>query len=138
VTTAFTASTTVERPAPEVWARLTDWPSAPAWMSGVDSVRVSGSELTFRARGRDRAGRVEVVEPGRVVVVHSAQGGVTAAYTYTCVPDGERTRVTLTADCRAGGVWRPFGGLLRAVIRRADGGQLDALKRAVESSSSSG
>ena len=131
MTTAFTASTTVERPAPEVWARLTDWPAASAWMSGVDSVRVSGSELTFRARGRDRAGRVEVVEPGRTVVVRSTQGGVTAAYTYTCLPDGDRTRVTLTADCRAGGVWRPFG-LLRAAIRRADGGQLTALKRVVE------
>lgn len=134
MTTAFTASTTVERPAPEVWARLTDWPAASAWMSGVDSVRVSGSELTFRARGRDRAGRVEVVEPGRTVVVRSTQGGVTAAYTYTCVPDGDRTRVTLTADCRAGGVWRPFGGLLRAAIRRADGGQLANLKRVVEAS----
>jgi hypothetical protein len=100
----------------------------------VDSVRVSGSELTFRARGRDRAGRVEVVEPGRTVVVRSTQGGVTAAYTYTCVPDGDRTRVILTADCRAGGVWRPFGGLLRAAIRRADGGQLANLKRVVEAS----
>ena len=132
MTTAFTATTTVERPTPHVWARLTDWPAAPAWMPGVQSVRVEGTRLTFQARGRERDGRVEVVEPGRTVVVHSAQGGVTAAYTYTCEPDGDRTRVTLTADCRAGGVWRPFAGLLRAAIRRADGGQLDAFKRVVE------
>jgi carbon monoxide dehydrogenase subunit G len=134
VTTAFTATATVERPAPEVWARLTDWPTAPAWMPGVESVRVDGARLTFRARGRERSGRFEVVEPGRTVVVHSAQGGVTAAYTYTCEPDGDRTRVTLAADCRAGGVWRPFGALLRAAIRRADGGQLAAFKRVVETS----
>jgi carbon monoxide dehydrogenase subunit G len=133
VTTAFTASATIERPAPEVWARLTDWPAAPAWMPGVQSLRVSGSELTFQARGRDRTGRIEVVEPGRTVVLRSARGGVTAAYTYTCVPDGDRTRVTLTADCVAAGAWRPFGGLLRAAIRRADGGQLAAFKRVVES-----
>lgn len=132
MTTAFTASTTVERPAPEVWERLTDWPAAAAWMPGVESVRVEGTRLTFRARGRERTGRIEVLEPGRSVVVHSAQGGVTAAYTYTCEPDGDRTRVTLTADCRAGGMWRPFGGLLRAVIRRADGGQLADFKRVVE------
>lgn len=132
MTTAFTASATIERPAAEVWTRLTDWPAAPAWMPGVDSIRVHGAELTFRARGRDRTGRVEIVEPGRTVVVHSAQGGVTAAYTYTCEPDGSRTRVTLTADCRAGGVWRPFAGLLRAALRRADGGQIDALKQAIE------
>jgi carbon monoxide dehydrogenase subunit G len=132
VTTAFTASATIERPAAEVWTRLTDWPAAPAWMPGTDSIRVNGSELTFRARGRDRTGRVEVVEPGRTVVVHSAQGAVTAAYTYVLEPDGDRTRVTLTADCHAGGVWRPFAGLLRAAIRRADGGQVDALKRTIE------
>jgi hypothetical protein len=38
----------------------------------------------------------------------------------------------LTADCRAGGVWRPFAGLLRAAIRRADSGQVSALKRTIE------
>jgi carbon monoxide dehydrogenase subunit G len=132
VTTAFTASATIDRPPAEVWARLTDWPAAPAWMSGVDSIRVTGTELTFRSRGRDRTGRLEVVDPGRTVVVHSVQGGVTAAFTYVCEPEGDRTRVTLTADCRAGGVWRPFGGLLRLAIRRTDGGQIDALKREIE------
>lgn len=132
MTTAFTASTTVERPAPQVWDRLTDWPAAPAWMPGVESVRVDGSTLTFRARGRERTGRIEVVRPGRTVVLHSTQGGVTAAYTYTCAPDGDRTVVTLTADCHVSGMWRPLAGLLRAAIRRADGRQLDAFKRAVE------
>jgi carbon monoxide dehydrogenase subunit G len=134
VTTAFTTTATVDRPADHVWKRLTDWDAAAAWMPGVESVRVDGTRLTFRARGRERTGRVEVVEPGRTVVVHSTQGAVTAAYTYTCDPDGDRTRMTLTADCRAGGVWRPFGALLRAAIRRADGGQLAAFKRVVEAS----
>ena len=133
MTTAFTAFATIERPAPEVWARLTDWPAAPEWMPGVESIRVNGSELTFHARGRDRTGRIEVVEPGRTVVLRSARGGVTAAYTYTCVPDGDRARVTLTADCVVAGAWRPFGRLLRAAIRRADGGQLAAFKRVIES-----
>ncbi|WP_164842523.1 SRPBCC family protein [Actinoplanes solisilvae] len=132
MTIAFTKSVIVGRPVAEVWARLTDWPAAPAWMAGVESVRVSGSELVFRSRGRDRTGRIEIVEPGRTVVVHSSQGGVTAAYTYRCEPDGDRTTLTLTADCRAGGGWRPFAGLLRAAIRRADGGQPAALKRVIE------
>jgi carbon monoxide dehydrogenase subunit G len=132
VTTAFIVSTIVERPAAEVWARLTDWPAAPAWMPGVESILVNGPELTFRARGRDRRGRIEILDPGRTVVVHSSQGGVSAAYTYSCVPDGGRTKVTLTADCHAGGIWRPFAGLLRAAIRRADSGQLAGLKRTIE------
>ena len=132
MTTAFIASTTVERPTAEVWARLTDWPAAPAWMPGVESILVSGPELTFRTRGRDRRGRIEIVDPGRTVVVHSSQGGVSAAYTYSCVPDGARTKVTLTADCHARGIWRPFAGLLRAAIRRADSGQLAGLKQTIE------
>jgi carbon monoxide dehydrogenase subunit G len=132
VTTAFTASATVGHPAAEVWAHLTDWPAAPAWMTGVDRVRVDGATLTFHTRGRDRTARVEIADPGRTVIVHSSQGGVTAAYTYTCVPDGASTVVTLTADCRAGGLWRPFAPLLRAAIRRADSGQPAALKRVIE------
>jgi carbon monoxide dehydrogenase subunit G len=134
VTTAFIASATVERPTAEVWARLTDWPAAPAWMPGVESILVSGPELTFRTRGRDRTGRIEIVEPGQTVVVHSSQGGVSAAYTYSCVSEGGRTKVTLTADCHAKGVWRPLAGLLRAAIRRSDSGQLTALKRMIEAS----
>ena len=99
MTIAFTSSATVERPAPEVWARLTDWPAAPAWMSGLESIRVDGPDLTFRARGRDRTARIEIVDPGRTVVVRSSQGSVSTAYTYTCNPDGPRTNLTLTADC---------------------------------------
>jgi carbon monoxide dehydrogenase subunit G len=134
VTTAFIVSATIERPAAEVWARLTDWPAAVAWMPGVESIRVNGPELIFRTRGRYRTGRIEIVDPGRTVVLHSSQGGVSAAYTYSCVPDGDRTEVTLTADCHAGGIWRPFAGPLRAAIRRADGGQMAALKRMIEAS----
>ncbi|MFC7533006.1 SRPBCC family protein [Actinoplanes sp. GCM10030250] len=134
MTTAFIATATIDRPAAQVWARLTDWPAATAWMPGVQSIRVNGQELIFHTRGRDRTGRVETVEPGRTVVVHSAQGGVSAAYTYTCAPDGDRTKVTLTADCRVAGIWRPLAGLLRTAIRRTDGGQLAALKRTIEAS----
>jgi carbon monoxide dehydrogenase subunit G len=132
VTTAFTTSATIDRPAPEVWARLTDWPSAPDWMPGVESLRANGPELTFRARGRDRTAHVEVVEPGRSLVVRSAQGAVTSAYTYTCTPSGAGTDLTLVADLVAGGVWRPFAPLLRAAVRRADSGQPALLKAACE------
>ncbi|MEV6303657.1 hypothetical protein AB0M02_29895 [Actinoplanes sp. NPDC051861] len=40
--------------------------------------------------------------------------------------------MTLTADCRVEGIWRPFAGLLRTAIRRADSGQVDALKKMIE------
>ncbi|GIE93029.1 SRPBCC family protein [Paractinoplanes rishiriensis] len=127
MTTAFTATETVDRPAAEVWAHLNTW----TWMPGVEDVRVRGSELGFRARGRERTARLEVPDDGRTVIVHSRQGGVTAAYTYHCVPDGDRTRLTLIADVAVAGGFRPFAGLLRYAIRRADGGQLAALKRSL-------
>jgi|tagenome__1003787_1003787.scaffolds.fasta_scaffold20902926_2 uncharacterized membrane protein len=78
MSTAFTATQVIDRPAGTVWQVLTDWHRAPDWMSGVDSV----------------------------------------------TPDDDVTTTPL---------WRPVAPALRALIRRTDCGQLDALKRLVES-----
>ena len=44
-------------------------------------------------------------------------------------PEGDRTRAGLVADIRTTGAWALLGPIIRAVIRRADRGQLDALAR---------
>lgn len=137
VSRAFEVTTSIDRPVDRVWSRLTDWPHAPEWMSGVESVRADdgtavGATLTFRARGKDRRSEITALEPGRSIALTSVQGGVRADYIYTCVPDGEGTRVRLVADCHTSGAWRLAGRLIRAAIRRADSGQLEALKRVLE------
>jgi uncharacterized protein YndB with AHSA1/START domain len=133
---AFRTEVTVDRPADEVWARLVDWERAPRWMPGVDALRAQGptapgTRLVFTARGKERSGRIAAVDAGRSLTMRSVQGGVTADYTYTCVPRGHATQVGLTATCRVTGPTRLLAPVIRAAIRRADSGQLDAFARDV-------
>jgi uncharacterized protein YndB with AHSA1/START domain len=140
VTEAFHATTVIDQPADAVWTALTDWSRAADWMPGVDAVRAGGAtavgtELTVRARGKDRTSTITALDPGRSLTLTSVQGGVTADYVYSLAPAGAeagRTTVTLAADVRTSGLWTIAAPLLRAAIRRADGGQLEAFKRTVE------
>jgi uncharacterized protein YndB with AHSA1/START domain len=133
MTRAFAASRTFERPPAEVWTQLTDWEHAATWL-GVDDIRATGptavgTELVFRARGKDRRSEIVALDPGRSVTLRSRQGGVTADYTYAVAPEGAGTRATLTADVRAAGAWALLGPVIRAAIRREDAGQLEKLAR---------
>ena len=125
--------------AADVWRALTDWPRAPEWMNGIDSMAADGplavgTELTFRARGKDRHSEIADLDPGHSVTLRSRQGGVSADYTYTVESTGDgRSRLSLVAECRPGGLWRLYGPLLKWMIRRTDGGQPAALKALVES-----
>jgi carbon monoxide dehydrogenase subunit G len=132
VAEVFAVQTTIDRPVAEVWGRLTDWPRAAQWMPGVESVRADGDVLTVHARGKDRTSHITAHEPGRSVTLTSVQGGVRADYVYTCEPNGTGTRVSLRADCVTTGAWKLVGRIIRAAIRRADGGQLESFKRVVE------
>jgi uncharacterized protein YndB with AHSA1/START domain len=136
MSTAFTASQVIDRPAETVWRVLTDWHRAADWMAGVDSVTpVDDTTLRFVARKRERTSEITAVRPGESITLTSVQGGVRADYTYSVEAVGTNrttTRATLVADVTTKPLWRPMAPALRALIRRTDGGQLDALKRLVE------
>lgn len=130
---AFTRTRLVGHPVERVWEQLTDWERAAGWL-GVDSISADGpvhegTALRFVARGKERTSEIAALEPGRSVTLRSRQGGVTADYTYAVAPDGESTRVSLVADVVTRGLWTLAAPAIRAAIRRADGGQLDALAR---------
>lgn len=130
---AFTATQVIDRPAALVWRVLTDWHRTPNWMAGVDSVtQISDTTLRFVARKRERTSEITAVRPGESITLTSVQSGVRADYTYSIEPVGTTTRATLVADITTKLLWRPVAPVLRALIRRTDGGQLDALKRLVE------
>ena len=137
--TAFAVEATIERPAEVVWQALTDWGSAHRWMAGVDWLKAEGeaavgTRITFRARDQDRTSTIAAWQPGRSFVLRSEHAGVTADYEYTVEPAGAgAARVSLTADCRMQGPWRFLAPLLRMAIRKADSGQLAALKQLLES-----
>ena len=135
---AFAVEATIARPADEVWQALTDWGSAHRWMAGVDWLKAEGeaavgTRITFRARDQDRTSTITSWQPGRSFVLRSAHGGVTADYEYAAeASSAGATRVTLTADCRMQGPWRFLAPLIRMAIRKADSGQLAALKQLLE------
>lgn len=124
----------------EVWARLTDWASAPAWMHGIDRLTPegdgpmgAGTRLAFRARGAERRSTIVTGSPPACLALRSVQGGVTATYTYVCAPTPNGTRLTLWATCEASGLaWRFTAPLIGYLMRRTDAGQVAALKRLCE------
>ena len=122
-----------------VWKALTNWDNAHRWMPGIDGMKaegetVTGTKLTFRARGAERSSTIIHCDVGRSIVLRSIQGGVTADYTYEVheIDEGS-ARVTLVADCQITGIWwRVMSPLLRLAIRFSDGKQLRLLKGVVE------
>ena len=137
----FDAEATIAKPADQVWEALTDWRSAHRWMAGVDWLKAEGepavgTRITFRARDHDRTSTITSWQPGRSFVLRSEHGGVTADYEYAIEASAaDSTRVTLTADCRMQGPWRLLAPLIRMAIRKADSGQLAALKQLLEADS---
>ena len=129
----------IEGPAPRVWEALTDWTNAHRWMPGINGMAAegetaTGTKLTFRARGAERSSTIIHCEVGRLIVLRSVQGGVTADYKYEVREIDERSaRVTLVANCQITGLrWRVMSPLLRVAIRFSDGKQLKLLKAMVE------
>ncbi len=129
----------IQKPASEVWERLTDWENAGKWMPGVegmaaDGATAAGTTLTFRARGKERSSTVVDCDTGSSLVLRSTQGAVTADYRYEVHDiDGRSTRVTLVADCHVTGLWlRIVSPLLRIAIRSTDGKQLRLLWAMIE------
>jgi carbon monoxide dehydrogenase subunit G len=130
-TEVFTTETVIDQPVDVVWARLIDWDTAAGWMSGVDALHAhgptaAGTTLVFTTRGKERAGQITALDPGRSITLTSIQGGVTADYVYACARHGQGTRVSLVVDCRMAGPVRLLGPVIRSAIRRTDSGQLDA------------
>ena len=136
---AFAVEEVIQRPAPQVWAALTDWPNAHQWMPGVKSMTAGGetaegTKLTFRARGADRSSTIVQCDVGRSIVLRSVQGGVTADYAYEVHENGkDSARVTLVANCEITGLlWSLVAPLMRVAVRFSDGKQLRLLKAMIE------
>ena len=135
----FAVDEVIQRPAPQVWEALTDWTNAHRGMPGIEGITAEGetaegTKLTFRARGADRTSTIVQCDVGRLIVLRSVQGGVTADYTYEVHEQGEGSaRVTLVANCQITGLWWSLvSPLLRIAIRFSDGKQLRLLKAMVE------
>jgi hypothetical protein len=136
--------TVIERPPEVVAAFAGDPANAPTWYANIVSVQWQtpppvrvGSTLDFVARflGRRLAYTYEVVEldPGRRLVMRTADGPFPMETTYTWEPSGDAaTRMTLRNRGRPTGFSRFTAPVLERAMRRATTQDLRRLKGLLE------
>jgi uncharacterized protein YndB with AHSA1/START domain len=139
--------TVIRRPVEEVAAYAGDPTNAPEWYANIESVEWLtpppvglGSRMDFVARflGRRLAYTYEVVElePGRRLVMRTAQGPFPMETTYTWEPaDDGATRMTLRNRGRPAGFARLTGLAMAKAMKRANNGDLARLRELLESRS---
>lgn len=134
----------VDRPVKDVAEYAADPANAPQWYANIESVdwqtppplRV-GSKLDFVAHflGRRLAYTYEIIEldPGRRLVMRTAQGSfpMETTYTWTALDDG-RTRMTLRNRGEPSGFSKAAAPVMAAAMRRANQKDLASIKRILE------
>ncbi|MGY1624312.1 SRPBCC family protein [Geodermatophilus sp. SYSU D00965] len=138
--------TVVRRPCAEVAAYAGDPTNAPEWYANIASVEwrtpppvAVGSRMDFVATflGRRLAYTYEVVElePGRRLVMRTAQGPFPMETTYTWEPlDDGSTRMTLRNRGRPSGFSRVVRPIMATAMRRANRQDLNRLREHLERS----
>jgi uncharacterized membrane protein len=136
--------TLIDRPLNEVAAFAGDPDNAPRWYVNIQSVEWKtpppmriGSQLAFVARflGRRLAYTYEITElqPGKKLVMRTAEGPFPMETTYAWMPVGERsTRMTLRNRGEPSGFARVTAPLMAAAMRRATQKDLAKLKALLE------
>lgn len=134
----------IAAPRERVAAYAADPDNAPAWYVNIDSaewrtprtLRV-GAQIAFRAQflGRQLDYVYEIVsfEPGRQLVMRTADGPfpMQTTYTWESTPEGH-TRMTLNNSGRPAGFAKIFAPIMAAAMRRANTKDLQRLKQLVE------
>jgi hypothetical protein len=134
----------IERPCAEVASFAGDPGNAPRWYVNISSVSWEtgppvqvGSRMAFVAQflGRRLSYTYEVteLEPGRKMVMRTAQGPFPMETTYTWEPAGpEATRMTLRNRGEPAGFGKVAAPVMSAAMRRANQKDLACLKRLLE------
>ena len=142
MTNGFSARETINRPADEVWAFMSNLEEAHRWMNGIEPMRQRtadpigvGTVFAFDARGAERMTQITAWEPGRKMALTSQQGGMTATYLYSVADESGSgtTAVSLEATCEASGFfWKLLSPLIVRLMKQSDSGQLAQLKAAMD------
>lgn len=135
----MSATRTIERPAPEVFAFVSDATNNPLWQRGMRSCRWTsppplgiGSTYEQRARflGKDVTTTFEVVElePGRSITIRSTAGSFPITVRRWVEPlDVTTTRVHAEISGEPGRFFRLAAPLVRRLAQRSVDGDYDRL-----------
>jgi uncharacterized protein YndB with AHSA1/START domain len=140
-------SVTIARPVEEVFAVLTDPTLAPRWAANAikgELLTVGPPGVGSRRRavvkglfGRTMESVMEVTEfePSRMLALRliSASWGGSGRTQYTLTPVGGGTRVDWRWEMEPGGVMKPFGRPLMAIVQRLFQKDVNNLKAMMES-----
>ena len=140
---AFRASELIDRPPEEVFAYVTNFDNAGAWVPGVDKVEqvtdgpvAEGTRyMEVRpVRGVHRRLEMEVFrhDPPRAFSAGFTKGGFRVTFEYGFEAEGRATRVELKSYVRGFGLNRLKEPLSAWAIRYQDRRQLRSLKAAIE------
>jgi uncharacterized membrane protein len=140
-----TTEIVIDRTVDDVVAYAGDPTNAPEWYANIKSIEWRtppplgvGSKLDFAAQflGRKLVYTYEVVEwqPGRKLVMRTAQGPFPMETTYTWEPlNGTRTKMSLRNRGTPSGFARITEPVMAAAVRRANQKDLTRLKQLLES-----
>lgn len=135
----FKSNAIISKPINEVWSYISDFSNADKWMTGVRALRpkepgdiIKGSKLLFQSRGSDKESEITAWEPLKTMELTSMQGGVTATYTYSLKSIGDKTELTLNAECIATGLWKILHPIIVIAMRASDSKHPVQIKKAVE------
>ncbi|MDP5275646.1 SRPBCC family protein [Chengkuizengella axinellae] len=137
----FSESTVVNENIEEVWGFLIDMEeNASKWMPNIPYMKKSstgqvnnGTSFTFKARGKEQTSTITQFNPNEKFTLTSIQGDFRADYTYSLTKQADNTtKVSLVAKCEASGMMKMVAPLIKIAIKKADGGQLNTLKKVIE------
>jgi uncharacterized membrane protein len=137
--------TVIDRPVEVVAAYAADPSTAPEWYANIESAEwrtpppvTVGSKVAFAARflGRRLEYTYEVVElePGRRLVMRTAEGPFPMETTYSWTPEGSgSTRMALRNRGAPAGFGRVLARVMEPAMRRANRKDLARIKELLES-----
>ena len=132
----------VPLPPQQVFDYLTDQKNLPRWSPQVVSSEVigggpvqQGSKLLQKRRQgkREMVNEVSVIahEPPKLHTVTTRVMGVQTTFAFSCAPEGQGTRVSMSGEILGRGLARLWEGFFAKMIEQADDKVIDQLRDAL-------